>query len=107
MIITMMADRMGHQKALKEEQELWLEKILLFLEIDISLKNQLAQADYLEYLKKQQVEIIEYLDLNALRVKYQQELVGEWMPLSFKLNRDEKGGLYFEIKIECWSITEE
>lgn len=107
MIITMMADRYGHQKAIKEVQEQWLEDLLIFLGIDISLIHEVDGPTFRDYLKKEQVEIFEYLDLNALRVEYQHEVVGEWMPLTSKLERDEKGGLYYKIDIECWSIIEE
>jgi hypothetical protein len=107
MIITLMADRYGYQNAIKEVREEWLEELLAFLGIDIE-KQQESGPEFVKYLFENKVEIIEFPSLGALRVSYEGEVVGEWAGPEMKLKQDkEKGGLYYEITIECWSIKEE
>lgn len=108
MIVTMMVDRVGYHQAIDEAKNEWLEELLLFLEIDIHKIQEIDYPSFIEYLNKNRIEIIEYLDLNALSVRHENELVGEWVVNQFILKRDqENGGLYYEVEIECWSIVEE
>jgi hypothetical protein len=107
MIITLMADIYGYQNAIKEVREEWLEELLLFLGLDIE-KQQESDPEFVKYLFESKVEIIEFPALGALRVSYDGEVVGEWAGPEMVLKRDrEKGGLYYEITIECWSVKEE
>jgi hypothetical protein len=105
MIITLMADRYGYQNAIKEVREEWLEDLLLFLGLDIE-KMQQSQPEFIKYLFENKVEIIDFPSLGAIRVINEGEVVGEWAGPEMKLKQD-KGGLYYEITIECWSIKEE
>lgn len=106
MIITLMADRYGYQNAIKEVREEWLEGLLLFLGLDIE-KSQESHPEFVKYLVSNKVEIIEFPSLGAIRVIYEGDVVGEWAGPELALKRDDKGGLYYEITIECWSIKEE
>ncbi len=106
MILKIMADRYGHEKAIQETREKWLEDLLLFIGIDIHLINQMDMPHFVEYLLHNKIELIEYLGINALQVKHNQEIIGEWAEPQLKLKQD-KGGLYYEITIETWSIIEE
>lgn len=105
MMITLMADRYGYQNAIKEVREEWLEELLLFLGLDIE-KKEASGSEFVKYLFENKVEIIEFPSLGAIRVTYEGEVVGEWAGPEMRLKKD-KGGLYYEITIECWSIKEE
>ena len=108
MIVKMMVDRVGYYTAIEEAKNEWLENLLLFLEIDIHQIQEIGSALFIEYLNKNRIEIIEYLNLDALAVRQDGELVGEWTVLGFVLKREsETGGLYYELEIESWSIIEE
>ena len=59
-----------------------------------------------EFDKK--VDIIDFPDINAIRVSYQNEVVGEWAGPEFKLVEDhEKKELFYEVSIESWSVIED
>ena len=105
MIITLMADRFGYQNAIKEVREEWLEDLLLFLGLDIE-KKQESDPEFVKYLLENKVEIIQFPSLGAIRVTHDGDVVGEWAGPEMKLKQD-KGGLYYEITIECWSVKEE
>jgi hypothetical protein len=106
MFIKMMTDRSGFQKAIDDVKNEWLGNLLLFLGVDVQTLKDDAPA-FVEYLLLNKIEIIEYNDLNALEVKYENDVVGEWGSPTFTLKKDEKGELYFEIEIESWSIIED
>jgi hypothetical protein len=106
MIITLMADRYGYQNAIEEVREQWLEELLLFLGLDIEKKEE-SHSEFIKYLFQNKVEIIDFPALGAIRVIREDEVVGEWAGPELTLKRDEKGVLYYEINIECWSIREE
>lgn len=101
-----MADRYGYQSAIKEVREEWLEDLLLFLGLDVGKKEE-SHPEFVKYLIENKVEIIEFPSLGAIRVIYEGDVVGEWAGPELTLKRDEKGGLYYEINIEHWSIKEE
>lgn len=108
MIVKMMVDRVGYYKAIEEAKNEWLENLLLFLEIDIHKLQEQGSAIFTEYLSKNKIEIIDYLNLNAIAVRQSGELVGEWTVSDFILKKDKKtGGLYYELEIESWSVIEE
>ncbi len=102
-----MADRYGYQNAIKEVRDEWLEDLLLFLGLDIE-KKQESDPEFVKYLFDNKVEIIEFSTLGAIRVTHEGNVVGEWAGPEMKLKQDkEKGGLYYEVTIECWSVKEE
>lgn len=107
MTITLMADRFGYNSAIKEVREEWLEELLLFLGIDIGKKEELSDAEFVKYLFENEVELVDFPSLGALRVSYEGDIVGEWAGPELTLKKDDKGGLYYEINIECWSVKEE
>lgn len=102
-----MADRIGYQKAINEVREEWLEELLAFLGLDLEIKDNSSDAEFIKYLLNNQVEILEFPSLGAIRVSYEGNVVGEWAGPELKLKKDDKGGLYYEINIECWSVREE
>ncbi len=102
-----MADRHGHQKEIEELKDEWLGQLLSFMGIDIHSIHEIESSHFRDYLINQNIEIIEYLDVGALCVLYQSEPVGEWASPVLTLKRDDKGVLYYEVKVECWSIIEE
>jgi hypothetical protein len=60
-----------------------------------------------EYLIENNIEIIEHVGLDALEVRVDGEVIGEWATPELKLKIDKADELYFEINIEHWSIIEE
>ena len=101
-----MADRYGYQNAVREVREEWIEDILLFLGLDIE-KMRESNPEFVEYLIQNKVEIIEFPSIGAVRITYEGDVVGEWAGPDLILKKDEKGGLYYEITIERWSVKEE
>jgi hypothetical protein len=51
--------------------------------------------------------MIDYPGIEALEIRYEGEIVGEWAGPDFVLLEDEHGKQYYKISIETWSILEE
>lgn len=108
MNITIMANRFGYQSAVEEIREEWLEDLLIFLGVDIQEVNELDSPAFFEYLVENQVDLVSYPAIGALSVEYDNEIVGEWAGPELKLKEDpDTKELYYEIKMEYWSIVEE
>lgn len=106
MITKIMTDRYSLTKTLSEIKEEWLLDLLLNLGIDINRRIEESPAHFLEYLFSEKIEVVDYLNLNALQVFHQGELVGEWMESESTL-KSEGGRYYYEVEVEHWSIIEE
>lgn len=109
MLLTILADRSDYQIAIDEIRDEWLFKLLAFLNLDVSSWIQEGK-DYpaiVDILFSDKVEIIDYPSSGILKVEVKNELIGEWSAPKLTLKENEKGDLYYEINIECWSIMEE
>lgn len=108
MIITMLADRFNYQAAVNEVRDEWLEELLIFLGVDVRKFEDTDSPSVVEYLYENNIDIVSYPNIGALSVELNGELVGEWAGPELKLKEDkEDGSLYYEIKVECWSLQEE
>ena len=107
MIKTILTDRTGYEKTIKEVRQEWLADLLEFIGLDIAALDQMPPDAAVEYFVDNEVEVIEYLGIGAMKVKQNGEMIGEWAGPDMVLKEDSSGALYFEVKVETWSIIEE
>lgn len=106
MIQTIYADRSGFQKSIEQARQAWISEILLFIGIDYESLVELEKDQIREIFIEYNIEIVEYLDINACMIYFEGNVIGEWLGPEFKLMKDENG-TYYEITIESWSIIED
>jgi hypothetical protein len=107
MITTILTDRVNFGRDIKDIRQQWLDDLLFYIGVDIEELSELPRDAAVEYLIYNDVEIIEYSSLDALKVKYDSELIGEWAGPVLTLKEDRNNNLYFEANVEHWSIIEE
>ena len=107
MITTVLTDRVNFAKDIKDIRQQWLDDLLFYIGIDVEGLSELPRDMAVEHLIYSDVEVIEYSGMDALKVKYDNELIGEWAGPTLTLKEDENKILYFEANIEHWSIIEE
>ena len=107
MIITILADRVNFDQDIKEVRQAWMEEILGYIGMDTDFLTDLPKDKIIEYFIENEIEVIEYTSLQAIQIKYKGELIGEWAGPEMKLKQDKDGKLYFEVKVETWSIQED
>ena len=62
--------------------------------------------DVQEYFFDNSIDIINYPDVDAVRIDKGGDTIAEWAGPEFVLKEDEDGVLYYEVTIESWSIFE-
>ncbi len=109
MKIEMLANRTGYRKDIEEIRDEWTEELLNFLGIETGVfrSDEYDQGALLEYLIHEKVHIIDYPGIEAQKIYFEGDLVGEWAGPEFTLFEDKDGQLYYKITIETWSIIEE
>ena len=107
MFTTILTDRTNFAKDIKEIRKQWLGGLLSYLGIDTEELLELPRDLIVEYLLDNNIEIIEYAGLDALEVRYEGDVIGEWAGAELTLKEDDDLSLYFEANIEHWSIEEE
>lgn len=107
MITTVLTDRVNYKAEIDDIKQAWLGDLLHYLGADVDWLGSTARDLAVEYFNQNDLEIIKHTSIDALEVKYQGEVVGEWGGPSFEMKEDQGGGLYFEVEIEHWSIIEE
>ena len=107
MIITVLTDRFNYKTEIDEIQQAWLGDLLHYLGADVSWLDDVPRDVAVEYFMQNELEIIKHTSIDALEVKYQGEVVGEWGGPSCVMKEDNDGELYFEVEVEHWSIIEE
>jgi len=110
MEITILADRSGYNEAVNDEKVEWMNELLSYFGLDLSEVHRGDRPDLVEYyLDDNNIEIIDYPEMGAVKVLYKQELVGEWLGATEVILKEdaESNGLYYEIHIEYWSIMED
>jgi hypothetical protein len=107
MITTILTDRSNFAKDIKDVRQQWLDDLLFYIGIDTEELSDLPRDMAVEYLIENDIEIIEYTGIEALEVKYNGNVIGEWAGPTMTLKEDEKKTLYFEANIEHWSVIEE
>jgi hypothetical protein len=107
MITTVLTDRINYKAEIDEIKQAWLANLLHYLGADVNWLDETARDLAVEYFLQNNLEIIKHTSIDALEVKHQGEVVGEWGGPSCELKEDEDGVFYFEVEIEHWSIIEE
>ncbi len=107
MITTILVDRANFAQDIKEVQQHWLRDLLFYIGIDADEIKDEPKDVVVEYLVNNEVEIIEYMGVGALEVKFRGEVIGEWAGADLTLKEDKDGLLYFKADIEHWSIIDE
>jgi hypothetical protein len=107
MITTVLTDRVNYKTEIDEIKQIWLRDLLHYLGADTVWLDNAERDLAVEYFIQNDLEIIKHTSIDALEIKHQGEVVGEWGGPSFTLKEDEDGELYFEVEVEHWSIIEE
>ena len=107
MITTVLTDRANHEQHVNEIRQAWLRDLLLYLGADVEWLDTAPPDLAVEYFLQNDLEIIKHKSIEALEVRHEGELVGEWAGPELTLKADEDGTLYFEVNIEHWSIIDE
>lgn len=94
--------------AIEEEKANWVMYVLESMGMDMELVNDGDSDEVFEYLMENNIDIIDFPDLNAVRILYGSELVGEWGQPNFLIRKNsETKESYYEITIENWTIFDE
>jgi len=107
MITTVLTDRVNYKSEIDKVKQAWLGDLLHYLGADVPWLDEAPRDLAVEYFIQNDLEIIRHASIDALEVKYQGEVVGEWAGPSCIMKEDDDGELYFEVEIEHWSIIEE
>ena len=100
-----LTELVGYESLVEELRISWLASLLFYIGLDLNNLLELPN-DYLrKKLLDNKVEIIYYQNMQACKVFYDGDLIGEWLGPVFKLKKDED--FYYEITLESWSIEEE
>jgi hypothetical protein len=106
----MLVDRSGLRKAIEEEKGNWIRSVLVHLGLEPEKFENFSRPDLVaQYLEDNKIDITEYVELDAVKVEYRNELVGEWLgPAKISLREDEEDeSLYYEVILEFWSVIDE
>ncbi len=105
---TLLLNRSNYLKDIAEEKHKWLDQLLEYLGLDLTIIHGERSDLAVDYLFDNKIDIVEFPRIDAVRVTYQDQVVGEWAGPEFKLKEDsEKKALYYEVTIESWSVIEE
>jgi hypothetical protein len=107
MILKILTDRVGFQDDVKQVRQEWLRDLFSYIGLDVDGMDELDPPEILEYFLDNEIEVIDHKSIDGLEVKYKGELIGEWGGPDLILKKDKDGSLFFEVTIECWSISEE
>ena len=103
---TILLNRSDYLRDLKELKTDWIDSILMDLDVDLDFIKEGEIDDVQEYLFDNNIEIINYLDIDGVRIDKDGETIAEWAGPEFVMKKDEEGLLYYEVTIENWSIFE-
>jgi len=105
---TLLVDRYGYDSVILEIRNEWLEEILMHLGVDPGEMDELSDSEIYDFFFENEIEIINYPSSGALKVLFEDSLIGEWAGPEFYLIKDEDTNMFcFEVRIEHWSIIEE
>ena len=103
-----LANRSDYLSAIEEQKTSWVYFILESLELDMDIVFGDDKGDAFDYLVMNNIEILDYPEIGAVKIEFGGDLVGEWGCPDYSLKRDEDSGdLYYEISIENWSIFDD
>jgi hypothetical protein len=108
MNVKILADRSGYLNAIEEQKAAWVEFVLGSLGLDMEFVNDSDKGSVFDYFVQENVDIVDYPDIGAVKVSFGGEVVGEWGAADFELKTDgDTKSLYYEITIENWSIFDD
>tara|TARA_B100000131_G_scaffold322812_1_gene378197 strand:- start:3280 stop:3621 length:342 start_codon:yes stop_codon:yes gene_type:complete len=103
-----LTNRSDYLSAIDEQKQRWVYFILESLELDMDIAFGEDKGDAFDYLVMNNIEILDYPEISAVKIEFGGDLVGEWGCPEYNLKKDEEcGELYYEIIIENWSIFDE
>lgn len=103
--ITILTDRVNYEKDIALVRESWLRELFAFIGFDVVYLDSLSRDAALDFFTKKKLELIYYVDLQALKVKFEGEIIGEWMGPEIELIK-ENGFIFNKVKINYWSIID-
>ena len=77
MEVKILADRNGYLDAIDEQRTAWISFMLESLELDIDFINNSDKGRIFDYLVQENVDIVDYPDLGAVKISFGDEVVGE------------------------------
>ena len=102
--LTLLTNISGFLKEIEEAKRIWIDSILLELGLDVDLLNSSPPDISIEYFMDNAIDIINYPDIDAVKIERDGEIIAEWAGPEFLKKIDEDGLPYYSIDIENWSI---
>ena len=104
--ITLLTDRVNYEKDISLIRDNWLRDVFSFIGFDVLKLDSMPKDKVLEFFKSKKLDLIYYPEMQALKIKLDGDLIGEWSGPDIKLI-DEKGNFYNQITIKYWSIIDQ
>jgi len=104
--ITLLTDRVNYEQDISLVRDNWLRDLFSFIGFDVLELDEMPKDKVLDYFIKNKLELIYYTELQALKVKFEGDLIGEWAGPEIKLV-SEDGQLFNNITIQYWSIIDQ
>ena len=108
MITKILTDRVNFAKDVNDIRRQWLHDLFLYIGLDADGMLEVPRDQAIDYMLENNIEVIEYKGIEALEVRLEGEVIGEWAGPEYVLKEDpDDRTLYFEATIEHWSIIED
>ena len=108
MITKILANRSEYLSAVDEQRVQWVYFVLESLDLDMDIVFGEDNGDAFDYLVINNIEVLDYPEIGAVKIEYGGDVVGEWGAADYTLKEDkENKELYYEISIENWSIFDD
>lgn len=104
--ITLLTDRVDFEKDIEALRDDWLREIFLFIGFDLDELDSMPKDKVLDFFIKNKLELIFYVEMQALKVKYEDEIIAEWGGPEIELI-SENNHLCNKINIHYWSIIDQ
>ena len=105
--ITILLNRSDYLNDLQELKSDWIDSVLMELDLDLDFIKEGEIDDVQEYFFDNSIDIVNYPDIDAVRIDRDGETIAEWAGPEFSLKQDEDGVMYYEVTIENWSAFED
>ena len=103
-----LANRSNYIEAIDEEKAAWVNYMLGALDLDIEFIENNDKGAVFDYLVEQNIDIVDYPEIGAVKITFGSDVVGEWGVPDFNLKVDQDtSDVYYEIIIENWSIFDD
>jgi len=104
--ITLLTDRVNYEQDITLVRDSWLRDIFSFIGFDVLALDEMPKDKVLDFFIKNKLELIYYTELQALKVKFEGELIGEWAGPEIELV-NEDGQFFNKITVQYWSIIDQ